>query len=171
MTRNRTRTKWRPQHVDSLCGSAIPLPALVSLPIVLSALSRLSVQVNMPTNPLPYQCGTPGCNRKFGKLEHLRQHAKDFHSPSRLPPSGSPPSTPPPSRPPPSGPPPKQHTFRCGAPGCERRAPFSQLSLLHQHTAQAHPKSNNNTPSDLPQLSQEDTQFPLQIHDQHGHQC
>ncbi|KAJ7114224.1 hypothetical protein C8R44DRAFT_226581 [Mycena epipterygia] len=121
----------------------------------------------MPTNPLPFQCGTPGCNRKFAKPENLRQHTKDFHSPSRPPPSRpppsrSPPSRPPPSRPPPSrpppsrpsssrsppsGPPPKQQTFKCGAPGCERRAPFSQLSLLHQHTAQSHPKSNNNTSS------------------------
>ncbi|KAF8210941.1 hypothetical protein K438DRAFT_100748 [Mycena galopus ATCC 62051] len=45
----------------------------------------------MPTNPLPYQCGAPGCTRKFEKPEHLRQHTKDFHSPSRPPPSRSPP--------------------------------------------------------------------------------
>ncbi|KAJ7843188.1 kinase-like domain-containing protein [Mycena olivaceomarginata] len=33
--------------------------------------------------------------------------------------------------------PPKQPTFKCGVPGC-KAAPFSQVSLLHLHTAQAH---------------------------------
>ncbi|KAJ7788245.1 hypothetical protein B0H13DRAFT_2299164, partial [Mycena leptocephala] len=80
----------------------------------------------MPTNPLPYQCGTPGCNRKFEKPEHLRQHTKDFHSPSR--------------------PPPKPETFKCGVEGCNAPS-FPQLLLLHQHTAKAHPKSSKNTPS------------------------
>ncbi|KAJ7508891.1 hypothetical protein B0H11DRAFT_1358809 [Mycena galericulata] len=56
----------------------------------------------MPPNPLPYQCGTPGCTRRFEKPEHLRQHTKDFHSPSRPLPSSSQPSRPPPPRPPPS---------------------------------------------------------------------
>ncbi|KAJ7447964.1 hypothetical protein FB451DRAFT_767212 [Mycena latifolia] len=136
----------------------------------------------MPRNPLPYQCGTPGCTRKFEKVEHLHQHTKDSHSQSRPPPprsapsgpppsrppasrspasrpspsrptpSGPPPSRPPasrspPSRPPPSASPPKQRTYKCGAEGCERREPFLQLSSLHQHTAQVHPKPNRNTPS------------------------
>lgn len=78
----------------------------------------LMTQHVLSVQPLPYQCRTPGCNRKFRKPEHLRQHTKDVHSPSR-------------SRP--SRPPLKQET--------------SQLSLLHQHTAQAHPKPNKKTPS------------------------
>ncbi|KAJ6589591.1 hypothetical protein B0H19DRAFT_1104197 [Mycena capillaripes] len=83
-----------------------------------------------PSSPPPkqpiFQCGTPGCTRKFGKVEDLRQHTKDIHSPSI--------------------PPPKQPVFKCGAKGCEA-APFSELLLLHQHTAQAHPKSKKNIPS------------------------
>ncbi|KAJ7333211.1 hypothetical protein DFH08DRAFT_304238 [Mycena albidolilacea] len=79
----------------------------------------------MPTNPLPYQCGAPGCTRKFEKREHLRQHTKDSHPPSRSPP--------------------KPPTFKCGVPGCGA-APFLQVSLLHQHTALAHPKSPSGSP-------------------------
>ncbi|KAJ7869344.1 hypothetical protein B0H14DRAFT_2571941 [Mycena olivaceomarginata] len=80
----------------------------------------------MPTPSLPYKCGSPGCDRKFEKPEYLHQHTKDFHSPSR--------------------PLPKQQTYKCGVEGCEAPS-FSQLSLLHEHTAKAHPKPGKNTPS------------------------
>ncbi|KAJ7266619.1 kinase-like domain-containing protein, partial [Mycena rebaudengoi] len=71
----------------------------------------------MPTPPLPYKCGSPGCDRKFEKPEYLRQHTKDSHSPSK--------------------PLPKQPTFKCGVVGCQAK-PFPQLSLLHQHTKDSH---------------------------------
>ncbi|KAF7358035.1 Kinase-like protein [Mycena venus] len=94
----------------------------------------------MSTNPLtyPYQCETPGCTQKFEKPEHLHQHIKDSHSPSGSLPSRRPP---------------KQPTFKCGAPGCQA-APFPQLPLLHEHTAQAHSKSNISTPSSSPPSKQ-----------------
>ncbi|KAJ7817972.1 hypothetical protein B0H13DRAFT_2456472 [Mycena leptocephala] len=41
---------------------------------------------------------------------------------------------------------PKQETFKCGVEGCKAPS-FPQLSLLHQHAAEAHPKSSKNTPS------------------------
>ncbi|KAJ7216813.1 hypothetical protein C8J57DRAFT_277938 [Mycena rebaudengoi] len=117
----------------------------------------------MPTPPLPFQCGIPGCHRKFEKPEHLRQHTKDFHSPSKPLPkqqtftcsvvgckaesfpqlsllqqhtkvSHSSPKLPP------------RDAFKCGVKGCNA-ASFSELSLLHRHTAVAHPKSSKNTPS------------------------
>ncbi|KAJ6589580.1 hypothetical protein B0H19DRAFT_1104171 [Mycena capillaripes] len=115
----------------------------------------------MPTNPLRYPCGT--CARKFEEMEHLRQHIKDLHSPSSPPTSRSPPKQPIFQCGTPgctrkfgkvedlrqhtkdshssSSPPPKQPVFKCGAEGCEATAPFLKLPLLHQHTAQTHPKS------------------------------
>ncbi|KAJ6527617.1 kinase-like domain-containing protein [Mycena vulgaris] len=82
--------------------------------------------VEAPKPLLPHKCGAPGCNRLFVNPEHLHQHVKDFHLPSK--------------------PLPKQRTFKCGAEGC-KAANFSQISLLHQHTSEAHPKSSKNTPS------------------------
>ncbi|KAJ6589543.1 hypothetical protein B0H19DRAFT_238975 [Mycena capillaripes] len=109
--------------------------------IVLTVLSRLSVQVNMPTNPLPYQCGTPGCTRKFGKPEDLCQHTKDFHSSLRSMPSRPAPSRPAPSRPAPGRPPPNQPTlpYQCGTPGCTRK--FAKPEDLHRHTKDFHSPS------------------------------
>ncbi|KAJ7044404.1 hypothetical protein C8F04DRAFT_1389234, partial [Mycena alexandri] len=76
----------------------------------------------MPTPLFPYKCGSPGCNQKFEKLEHLHRHTKSSHSS------------------------PKPDTFKCGAVGCKAPS-FPQLSLLHQHTAEVHPKFSKNTPS------------------------
>ncbi|KAJ7266652.1 kinase-like domain-containing protein [Mycena rebaudengoi] len=70
-------------------------------------------------SPLPYKCGSPGCDRKFEKVEYLRQHTKDSHSNS------------------PSKPLPKQPTFKCGVVGCQAK-PFPQHSLLLQHTKDSH---------------------------------
>ncbi|KAJ7301097.1 kinase-like domain-containing protein [Mycena albidolilacea] len=101
----------------------------------------------MPPNPLPFRCGTPGCNRSYEKADHLRQHTKDSHPKPKPPPPRSASSGPPPSRPPASKSPSKPETYKCGAKGCEQREPFLQYSSLVEHTAQAHPKAKKKTPS------------------------
>ncbi|KAJ6589507.1 kinase-like domain-containing protein [Mycena capillaripes] len=82
----------------------------------------------MPTNSSSFPCGT--CKRKFEKINHLRQHTRDFHSPSR--------------------PPPKQPRlpYQCGAPGCSRK--FGKPEDLHRLTKDVHSPSRP-LPSGPPQ--------------------
>ncbi|KAJ7842909.1 hypothetical protein B0H13DRAFT_2365018 [Mycena leptocephala] len=106
----------------------------------------------MPPKQPTFKCGAQGCQAApFSQVSLLREHTAQAHPKS---PSGSPLPKPP--------------TFKCGSPevpfwltpakttdfqvwrsGCQA-APFSQVSLLHEHTAQAHPKSPSGSPLPKP---------------------